>query len=81
MFLDGQRETIESSFGGSLVWRRLPEGTYSLISSHLEDAAPADRDDWPRQHRWLLDTASRMHEAFRPVIAAMPRDLPDEESP
>jgi hypothetical protein len=81
MFLDGQRETIESSFGGSLVWRRLPESTYSLISSHLEDADPADRDDWPRQHRWLLDTASRMHEAFRPVIAAMPRDLPDEESP
>ena len=80
-YLTQQRDRIEVSFADPLDWEDLPDGRTSRMAAYLHDTDPtSDRDDWPRQHRWLVETASRMHDAFRPVIAAMPRDLADEET-
>lgn len=75
------RGEIEVRFGEPLGWQAQPEpdSPNARIVVFLHHTDPDDRDDWPRQHRWLVATASRMHDAFRPVIAAMPRDLSDKE--
>lgn len=79
--LRGVQAEIEERFGNALEWEENPGKQDCRIAAHLPDADPTDREDWPRQHRWLVDTASRMHDAFRPVIAAMPRDLPADPEP
>lgn len=76
--LSARRERIEGDFGIGLEWEELA-GKASRVAMYLRDVDPDDRADWPRQHRWLVETAIRKHDAFRPVIAEMPRDLPDEE--
>ncbi len=31
---------------------------------YLEDGDPEDRDDWPRQHVWLVDRLNELHRVF-----------------
>lgn len=77
--MQAEAASLERRFGSALDWEERPGLKSSAVNSTLPDADPTDRADWPRQHRWLVETAIRMHDAFRPVIAEMPRDLPDEE--
>ena len=79
--LVGRQAEIEDVFGEALKWEELPRRQASRIASYLCEADPANREDWMRQHRWLVATAIRLHNAFRPVIAAMPKQFGETEEP
>ncbi len=69
--LQPHRSSLDASLPG-LVWDERPEGVESYISLHLDDADPNDRDDWPRQHAWLLEMLELLHHTFAPLLRQLP---------
>lgn len=51
--LKAVKEQIEKELGGGLEWRT-HEDSCRIVQSRT-GYNPADRDDWPRQHGWLLE--------------------------
>jgi len=58
------RREIEAEVKAELEWHERPELKTSRVERYLRDADPSDRDDWPRQHAWLVDTLEGFHRAF-----------------
>jgi len=58
------KSEIEKEIGEPLFWRALPEKKESQARLQLDNADPADKSDWPRQHKWLLEKLEKMHRAF-----------------
>ncbi len=79
--LYSQREELEAAFGDALDWQELPEKQACRICVTLEGANPQDKADWPRQHKWLVDHAVRLHEVFKPYIARLTRAQTDGSTP
>lgn len=69
--LSEQRGDIEAETG-PLDWQELPERTDCRIATPIRECDPSDQEDWPDQHRWLIDRASRLYRVFRPRVAALP---------
>lgn len=41
------------------------------MESYIEwtlPAEPDDREDWPRQHAWLLENLESLHAVFQPLV-------------
>lgn len=70
--LQEDKEAIERELGVPLQWEELPDRKESRLTLYLDDAAPANRADWPRQHSWLIEKL----EAFYAALAQRVRDLP-----
>lgn len=66
-----QKSEIEAEFGYKLDWEELPEGKDTRISVALNDVDLEDREDWPRQHDWLV---GRLNEFYR-VFSKRVREL------
>jgi hypothetical protein len=66
--LAAQRGEIETALGSPLDWQRLEDGKDARICRTLLDVDPAQRNDWARQHGWLVDTMISFHEVFAPRI-------------
>jgi hypothetical protein len=69
------RQEIENEVGEKLDWREMPHHKSSRVYLVREDIDPMDRDDWPRQHDWLLKKLEALHRAFAPRIVGL--DVPD----
>ena len=65
--IEPKREEIESKLGTGLTWARPVDGRQSRIYLS-KDADVTDRDDWPDQHRWLLDWLQKFDDVFRPIV-------------
>ena len=65
--IEPRREEIESKLGTALIWARPVGGLQSRIYVS-KDADVTDRDDWPNQHRWLLDWLQKFDDVFRPIV-------------
>ncbi len=59
---------VDALFPG-LIWRERPEARDSYIDCQL-DADPENRDDWPSQHRWLLEHLQKLQQVFSPLITS-----------
>ncbi len=68
--LVAQKQKIELEFGGELDWLPLPGKQDARISIAMQ-ADPRDRNDWPRQHVWLVNNLIKLHDVFRPYIAKL----------
>ncbi|MDA3856691.1 MAG: DUF4268 domain-containing protein, partial [Roseovarius sp.] len=68
--LENNRGTIEEAYGGPLDWQRLPEKTDARICDVI-NANVSDRNDWPRQHRWLASHAQKFYDVFRPFVVEL----------
>jgi hypothetical protein len=72
--LKRQKDAIERELGYPLEWEELPEGNDCRIASYLNDVAPADKADWPRQHEWMAKRLNDMHRVFANRISALDAD-------
>ncbi|MEM8787698.1 MAG: DUF4268 domain-containing protein [Pseudomonadota bacterium] len=72
--LQQDREDIQGEAPFELQWDELPGRLQSRVFVRLDDADPANEDDWPRQHAWLADKLSALNDIFRPRIANIDRD-------
>jgi hypothetical protein len=61
-----ERAEIEAELGEALQWRELG-GSYR-IELHSDGFDPAQRDDWKRQHVWLLDNLEKFQRVLVPRI-------------
>lgn len=62
------REQVEGQMQYDLEWRELPEAKESQIVVHLNNADPSDREDWPKQHKWLKAVLEKFNGVFRPIV-------------
>ena len=63
--LENSKDEIERSYGGRLDWQELPDRRASRIATYLRDVDVADKDDWPRQHRWIVSQLGELGRVFR----------------
>ena len=66
-----QRQEIEREAGETLGWNLLPAKKSSYIVTHLYDADPANRADWPRQHQWMAQKLDLFHGVFSARVKAL----------
>jgi hypothetical protein len=69
--LVAHKDALERAVGEPLSWEERPEGVESRVAVYLQNAEPADRADWPRQHAWLREKLEKLHRAFSPVIRSL----------
>ena len=50
------REGIESVLGDTVLWQESATASTSRITLRLPEARPWDTNEWPKQHKWLVDT-------------------------
>jgi hypothetical protein len=82
--LSDARAPLEKALDAPLVWDAGTDHGRPNLYISLDETDPGDRADWPRQHRWLAETARRLHAAIGPKIAAQGRktgDTTSEDSP
>jgi hypothetical protein len=72
--LVGQKTEIEAALGSALDWQELPDRRASRIATYLRNADIADRTDWPRQHRWIIDELRRFRAVFTERVRALKLD-------
>ena len=63
-----QKDEIGSLLKLELDWQELPDKNDCRIAVVLERADPNARNDWQRQHKWLIDTASELHRVLSPYV-------------
>lgn len=68
--LEAHKPEIEAAIGPGLSWQRLDGKKQSRIALYLENADPANEQDWPRQHEWLIEKLELFREVFRPYALA-----------
>jgi len=66
-----QQTQIEAEAGQSLEWRELPTMKSSDISTYLWSVELTDRDDWPRQHKWVAEKLDLFHKIFSWRVKAL----------
>lgn len=69
--LYNQRDAIEKKLKEKLDWDPLEGKKACRISTTLK-ADPAERDDWSRQHAWIIDNRKAFEQVFRPLAAKAP---------
>jgi len=68
--LKEKQAEIEEQLGKGLKWRELPdEGKKeSHIRRMFQGVNPANKADWPKQHKTMLETLEAMYKLFPPLI-------------
>ena len=75
--LELQREDLEKRLGHLHFRDSAPRDR--MISQYLDDADPTDREDWPRQHKWITDRLYAFFETFAPILSSFqPANSEDE---
>jgi hypothetical protein len=72
--LAADKEKIELDAKARFEWRELPDNKESQILLSLENADPTNRDDWSRQHKWLMDTLELFHRVFAARVKSLDAD-------
>ncbi len=62
------KNEIEKEFGGKLIWERMEDNVTSRVKYQLDGVDVSNEDDWPKMNEFLIDTAERMHRAFKDPI-------------
>jgi hypothetical protein len=72
--LKRQKDAIEGELGYPLEWEELPSRRDCRVSSYLNEVAPEDGADWPRQHEWLAKRLNDMHRVFAHRVSELDAD-------
>jgi hypothetical protein len=62
------RSEIEKKFGDRLAWERMEDNVTSRIERQLDGVNINNEKDWSKMNEFLINTAERMHEAFKDPI-------------
>lgn len=65
------KDEIEKEFGGKLTWERMEDNVTSRIKHQLDGVSVTNEEDWPKMNEFIIDTAERMHRAFKDPIRKM----------
>lgn len=63
-----KRERIERDFGGPLEWERMDDRVTCRVKSEMTEVDMYDGDDWQRMTDFMIDSAERMHKAFKTPV-------------
>ena len=66
-----ERTAINGEFGAELDWDEMPAKKSSVVSLYLRNTEPVNRADWPRQHKWILDTLETFYRVFAPRLKTL----------
>lgn len=69
-----RKAEIEAAYGGPLDWQSLPDRVASRIAVHLTDADIANKNDWPRQHEWIVKQIARFRNVFADRVKGLQLD-------
>lgn len=72
-----QKADIEREIGYALEWQELPNNVASRISIYLP-ADPSKREDWPRQHTWIVEQLRNFRRVFQGRVRALDFDSGDD---
>jgi hypothetical protein len=67
-----RKASIEDDFGESLDWQELPERDACRICAHLEGGWQTPETDWPDSIRRQIDALTRLMNALKDPLAALP---------
>lgn len=67
--IQGHKEEIENSFGGSLIWEELPENKMSRIKVQLDGVNLFEEDNWTKMNEFLVANLPKFESCLAPVIA------------
>ncbi|MYB88401.1 MAG: DUF4268 domain-containing protein [Proteobacteria bacterium] len=63
--LEQQKDEIEQELGYQLEWGdQQPSSRDHRISYYLRNSDPRNKQDWPRQHEWLVEHLNKLHQVF-----------------
>jgi hypothetical protein len=65
-----QKQSLIEERLGKLTWNDSASKDRNIML-FLDPADPTDREDWPRQHQWLIDTLGAFHATFSPLIKTL----------
>ena len=65
-----RKEEIEADLGCELDWDRAENHQYSRISTTLA-ADPEEKEEWPQQHRWIIEKRLEFEKTFRPIVKSL----------
>lgn len=65
--LEKARGQIDSLLPG-LDWKEKPHAAESSVGFLLQGADVANKEDWPRQHEWLLEKLEALHRVLVPWV-------------
>lgn len=74
-YLFSQKDKIEATFGGELVWERMDDNVTCRIKSQLDDVSYFEESDWGKMNEFLIDTSVRMEKAFKESIKKLNNQL------
>ena len=66
--LAAKKRKIERAFGHPLVWERMESKVTSRIKHQLENVSVFNEEDWPKMIDFLINSAIRMHKAFKEPV-------------
>lgn len=66
-----QKDAVEKEIGAKLEWLDLPEKMACRILLRLKDANFSNREDWQRQHAWIMDFIEVFRKTFGPRIKSL----------
>jgi hypothetical protein len=69
-----QRDNVENELECELEWQELSDRKVSRIAIRLLDADPANKDDWKRQHEWIISKLEGFQDTFRHRIKELNAD-------
>jgi hypothetical protein len=79
--LEAAKTEIETEYGALLEWEELPGRRASRVATYLKGVDIADRGDWPRQHRWIIEQLQRFRTVFKERVKALAFDyFPEDEA-
>lgn len=67
-FLENMKNEIERSIGEKLLWDELPEGKHCRIWLKRTDEEISNRENWEKQHDWLIKFLEKFHNTFSPIV-------------
>jgi hypothetical protein len=59
-----EKGVIERESGVALDWQELPDQKDSKVVTFCRNVNPADRQNWPQQHAWMLSMLEIFHRVF-----------------
>lgn len=74
--LKQHRSQLEQDLG-PLIWKE-SAAKDRTITQFLDSTDPTDKDDWGRQHAWLVERLYAFYRAFSPIIATL-QPVTDED--
>jgi hypothetical protein len=65
--LEQKKKEIEGALGFAVEWRELPDKKESHLTIRIRKD-PTNRNDWPEQHKWLLEHLEKFHKVCSPIV-------------